>query len=406
MTSERPGTAASPATPQSIVAAAQSFHESATGFLSEVRTRMHTAFAEYEACVAALSGECDVEKVRQAVQTSFKTIEGFFVDFENEMERKLGGFVIAGAREELWKLQALTEDAFRKYESRKRDTARAKLALKATKLKRAHKICANQVRDLTGTDGAFVVVFDFSDEDLFGTKAPPTFLKPGVCVGHVTVCAGEWSAERSSGSDLQRNKITGFGYVRAQEPLPSGWHLRALKDAELCEQLFDRNAIKRVAGSGVGEYAWFRDCDGMKGEWSASAIKWRVFYDANAFVGEEGPVDPEDPVGPVDPDETDNEWTREEKKNKNKGKGKRKADGVGMAAPAAQDASSVTGAEPAALHTEPAHASEQESASAPAPQLSQHHDPDESAAVKGAHETEDTPPPNKKQRAAEASPEL
>lgn len=200
---------------------------------------------------------------------------------------------ISKASIELTIAQAKADNRFRKYSEAKAEAERAREVLQEARLRDAARRVGTQVKRLTGGEGAFVVAFDFTDEQL-GVRGDA--LPEDVKVDTLTVGVENWDASQSReqgwiriGDGLVEHAGRPSGGVHLEKPLPAGWPESALSNSAVKAALFDVEAVKRAnrAHGDPDDYTWFSSSDELEGRWDCSGITWRVFYDVNVFGGPE-----------------------------------------------------------------------------------------------------------------------
>lgn len=140
---------------------------------------------------------------------------------------------------------------------------------------------AARVRGLHAGCDECVVVYDFTDQQLFGVDAYVP--GPGVKVAPLHVVVDSMKAFQWL--DTETCTLTGTSCeLHLGTPLPPGWMLDSSLDTR---DLFDKEVLSRAADTGLGEYFWYSSTDFHEGVWSAALI-WRVFYD-ETFTGRPGP---------------------------------------------------------------------------------------------------------------------
>jgi hypothetical protein len=138
----------------------------------------------------------------------------------------------------------------------------------------------DRVRALTGAGGEYVVVFAYSDAELFGAEGVATALKPGVRVDDIHLVVTECPAEQWRGVET----LTDWGHVSIGKPLPKGWHPDVRDDDYLNDNFRNLDELNRAAQAGEGNFHWFSSTEDTEGLWGAD-LTWRVFFDSN-FTGE------------------------------------------------------------------------------------------------------------------------
>lgn len=130
-----------------------------------------------------------------------------------------------------------------------------------------------QVLKLTGTGGQAVVVFDYSDEELFGEGIHCD--NPNVLVADLHL-----EVEECAATDYGEPELTDVGFIRILKPLPPGWPDDVQDDNSLSDQLHYLEGVQRMADAGCGNYHMWSSTEFTEGNWGGEWT-WRVFYDAN-----------------------------------------------------------------------------------------------------------------------------
>ena len=187
--------------------------------------------------------------------------------------------------------QTKADRLLHEYGKAKAEAEHLREVLREARASDAARRVGTQVKRLTGTGGAFVVVFDYTDEQL---GADSGALREGVKVDTLVVAVEGWAASQSRehdwiriGDGLIDRGLRSSDGVNLVKPFPTGWPKSARSNSAVEAALFDVEAVKRAnrAYGDPGDYTWFSSCDELEGRWDCSGIAWRVFYDANVFGG-------------------------------------------------------------------------------------------------------------------------